>query len=236
MAIYITQKGDCRSMKIEMDKLADGQKKKKHAPSSAKPLKARIVNARQSTKTKVTDLDLMKDHNYLTRTEATLTRIYPLIPKGNGKYEMNGEQAAVSIVMKLILKTDATNPMTPDWTDILWNITQQDNLLPQGCSVTFVRVMERVDDTIAQKKIKGRSNLALMTSDTYSNEGKKKQSIYTRHDAGLLAAIDHGDCVVAFGAEAIITAPDELALEEAMEAVKNYLKMNDETRGAFLGA
>lgn len=231
MAIYITQKGDCRSMKIEMDKLADGQKKKKHAPSSAKPLKARIVNARQSTKTKVIDLDLMKDHNYLTRTEATLTRIYPLMPKGSGKYEMNGEQAAVSIVMKLILKTDATNPMTPDWTNILWNITQQDNLLPQGCSVTFVRVMERVDDTIAQKKIKGRSNLALMTSDTYSNEGKKKQSIYTRHDAGLLAAIDHGDCVVAFGAEAIITAPDELALEEAMEAVKNYLKMNDETRG-----
>ena len=100
MAIYITQKGDCRSMKIEMDKLADGQKKKKHAPSSAKPLKARIVNARQSTKTKVTDLDLMKDHNYLTRTEATLTRIYPLMPKGSGKYEMNGEQAAVSIVMK----------------------------------------------------------------------------------------------------------------------------------------
>lgn len=176
MAIYITMKGECRSMKIEMDKLADGQKKKKHAPSSAKPLKARIVNARQSTKTKVIDLDLMKDHNYLTRTEATLTRIYPLMPKGGGKYEMNGEQAAVSIVMKLILKTDATNPMTPDWTNILWNITQQDNLLPQGCSVTFVRVMERVDDTIAQKKIKGRSNLALMTSDTYSNEGKRNRA------------------------------------------------------------
>lgn len=217
-------------MKIEMDKLSDKPQKKKKQ-SSGKPVKARTVNARQSSKTKVVDLELMKEHNYLTKTEATLTRIYPLNPKGNGKYEMTGEQAAVSIIMKLILKTDATNPMSPDWTNILWNITQQDGLLPEGCSVTFVRIMERVDNEIAQKKIKNRSNLALMTSDVYSNENKKKQSVYTRHDAGLLAAIDHGDCVVAFGAEAIITAPDEELLEEAMEAVQNYLKMNDETRG-----
>lgn len=213
-----------------MDKLSNKPQKKKKQ-SSGKPVKARTVNARQSSKTKVVDLELMKEHNYLTKTEATLTRIYPLNPKGNGKYEMTGEQAAVSIIMKLILKTDATNPMSPDWTNILWNITQQDGLLPEGCSVTFVRIMERVDDEIAQKKIKNRSNLALMTSDVYSNENKKKQSVYTRHDAGLLAAIDHGDCVVAFGAEAIITAPDEELLEEAMEAVQNYLKMNDETRG-----
>lgn len=218
-------------MKIEMDKLDDGPQKKKKKQSSAKPIKARTLSARQSPKTKVVDLGLMKNHNYLTRTEAALTRIFPLQPKGNGKYEMTGEQAAVSIIMKLILKTDATNPMTPDWTNILWNITQQDNLLPEGVYVTFVRVMERVDDVIAQKKIKNRSNLALMTSDVYSNENKKKQSVFTRHDAGLLAAIDHGDCVVAFGAEAIITAPDEETLEEAMEAVRNYLKMNDETRG-----
>lgn len=218
-------------MKIEMEKLADDKQKKKKSHSSAKPLKARTVKARQSSKAKVTDLSLMKEHNFLTRTEATLTRIYPLKDKGKGEYEMTGEQAAVSIIMKLVLKTDATNPMTPDWTNILWNITQQDALLPEGCSVTFVRVMERVDDQIAMKKIKGRSNLAMMTSDTYSNEGKKKQSVYTRHDAGLVAAIDHGDCVVAFGAEAIITAPDEETLEEAMEAVRNYLKMNDETRG-----
>ncbi len=218
-------------MKIEMDKLSDGPKKKKNVPSSGKPLKARTLSARLSPKTKVVDLDLMKRHNYLTRTEAALTRIFPLISKGSGKYEVTGEQAAVSAIMKLVLKTDATNPMTPGWTNILWNITQQDNLLPEGCSVTFVRVMERVNDEIAQKKIKNRSNLALMTSDVYSTENKKKQNIYTRHDAGLLAAIDHGDCVVAFGAEAIITAPDEVVLEEAMDAVRNYLKMNDETRG-----
>lgn len=217
-------------MKIEMDKLVDDPRKNRK-PSSSKPVKARTLSARQSAKTKVTDLGLMKPHNYLTRTEAALTRIFPLKPKGNGKYDMTGEQAAVSTVMKLILKTDATNPMTPDWTGILWNITQQDNALPEGCSVTFVRVMERVSDDIAQKKIKTRSNLALVTSDTYSNEGKKKQSIYTRHDAGLLAALDHGDCVVAFGAEAIVTAPDEILLEEAIEAVRNYLKLNDETRG-----
>lgn len=218
-------------MKVEIDKLNDGQQKKKKALSSAKPLKARTISARQSPKTKVTDLALMKNHNYLTRTEAALTRIYPLIPKGKGKYEMTGEQAGVSIIMKLILKTDATNPMTLDWSDILWNITQQNDQLPEGVSVTFVRAMERVDDGLAQKKIKRRSNMALMTSDTYSQENKKKQTTYTRHDAGLLAAIDHGDCVVAFGAEAIISAPDEETLEAGMEAVRNYLKLNDETRG-----
>ncbi len=218
-------------MKIEMDKLDDRAQKKKKKPSSGKPIKARTLTARPSSKTKAVDLSLMKNHNYLTRTEAALTRIFPLIPKGTGKYDISTEQAAVSTIMKLILKTDATNPMTPDWTNILWNITQQDGLLPEGCSVTFVRVMERVNDAIAQKKIKNRSNLALFTSDTYSKENKKKQSIYTRHDAGLLAAIDHGDCVVAFGAEAIITAPDEELLEDAMEAVRTYLKMNDETRG-----
>lgn len=217
-------------MKIEMDRLTDAPQKKRKQ-SSAKPVKARTLSARSNSKTKVTDLGLMKEHNYLTRTEAALTRIYPLIPKGNSRYEMTGEQGAVSIIMKLVLKTDATNPMTPDWSDILWNITQQDNLLPEGCSVTFVRVMERVADDIAQKKIKNRSNLALMTSDVYSQENRKKQNIYTRHDAGLLSAIDHGDCVVAFGAEAIVTAPDEETLEEAMEAVRNYLKLNDETRG-----
>lgn len=218
-------------MRVEIDKISDGPQKKKKILSSAKPLKARIISARQSPKTKVVDLELMKEHNYLTRTEAALTRIYPLHPKGNGKYELTGEQAAVSTIMKLILKTDATNPMTLDWTDVLWNITQQEDLLPKGASVTFVRAMERVDDTLAQKKIKRRSDLALMTSDTYSQENKKKQSVYTRHDAALMSAIDHGDCVVAFGAEAIITAPDEETLEEAMEAVRNHLKLNDETRG-----
>lgn len=218
-------------MKVKINKLDEEAGRKKRKPTTAKPIKSRILSARQSAKAKATELGLMKEHNYMTRTEAALTRIYPLFPKGKGKYEMKGEQAAVSAIMKLILKTDATNPMSPDWTLPLWNITQQEGTLPQGCSVTFVRVMERVDDAIAQKKIKTRSNLALLASDTYSSANRKKQSVYTRHDAGLLAAIDHGDCVVAFGAEAIVTAPDEELLEEAMEAVRNYLKMNDETRG-----
>lgn len=217
-------------MKIETDKLAGGKKKAKK-PSSGRPLKMKPVNVRGSSKPKVTDLGLMKEHNYMTQTEATLTRIFPMTPEGHLRYKAGGEPAAVSAITKLVLKTDATNPMAPDWTNILWNITQQDGLLPEGVSVTFVRVMERVDDQVAQKKIKGRSNLALMTSDTYSSENRKKQSVFTRHDAGLLNAMDHGDCVVAFGAEAIITAPDEETLADGLEAVRNYLKMNDETRG-----
>lgn len=47
----------------------------------------------------------------------------------------------------------------------------------------------------------------------------------------MLQAIESGDSVVSFGAEAILTAPDEKTLEQALEIVKNYLKANDETRG-----
>ena len=218
-------------MKIDAETLAGGPVKKKKGPAAQKPLKARTLKARRGVKARAVDLELMKPHSYLTRTEAALTRLYPLNPKGDGTYELSGEQGAVSTVLKLILKTDATNPMTPDWTGILWNITQQENALPEGVSVTFVRVMERVDDGIAKKKIKNRSNLALMSSDTYSQENRKKQGIYTRHDAELLSAIERGDSVVAFGAEAILTAPDEETLELALDALRNYLKMNDETRG-----
>lgn len=218
-------------MKIDAETLAGGPVKKKKGPAAQKPLKARTLRARKGIKARAVDLELMKPHSYLTRTEAALTRLYPLNPKGDGTYELSGEQGAVSTVLKLILKTDATNPMTPDWTGILWNITQQENVLPEGTSVTFVRVMERVDDGIAKKKIKNRSNLALMSSDTYSQENRKKQGIYIRHDAELLAAIERGDSVVAFGAEAILTAPDEETLELALDALRNYLKLNDETRG-----
>ena len=202
---------------------------KQDTPEQDMAKHGRIVTIRTNNKKKLTEMELMRPHNFMSKTEATLTRIYRMTPLGNHKYEIDDTEACVSAILKLVLKIDQTNPMTMDWSLVLWNITQKQDLLPDNVSVTFVRHFERVDNTLAEKGIKRRKNLAILSSDNSKN--KKSQGIFVRHDAELLDAIESGDCVVAFGAEAIITAPDEIVLEEALNAVKNYLKSNDETRG-----
>lgn len=189
----------------------------------------RRIRARTNNKEKLIDLGLMKSHNFLTLTEATQTRIIPLTPLGKGTYEVREEEGAVSTILKMIIKTNETNPMTLDWTNILWNITQQDGLLDPDILVTFTRHFERVDDAAANKRIRNRSRLATVSSGNKKN--LKAQSAFLRHDQSLIAALDRGDSVVAFGAEAIISAPNEQKLERAMESIQNYVKANDETRG-----
>lgn len=216
-------------------------KKQKPAKPAAKPkrnqdngadapkAKKRIVTARTNKKPSVVEAGLMRPHNFLSSTEAALTRIYPMAALGNHRYEVGEKERAVSVILKLVLKTDQTNPMTMDWSTVLWDITQKNNLLPDGVLVTFTRHFERVDNKLAEKAIKRRTNLAILSSGNKKNQ--KSQGVFVRHDAGLLAAIESGDSVVAFGAEAILTAPDEKMLEEGLNAVQNYLKANDETRG-----
>lgn len=191
--------------------------------------KKRVVAARTNKKPNLVELGLCRPHNFLSRTEAALTRIYPLTPIGNHRYELGDTECGVSVILKLVLKVDQTNPMTMDWSTALWDITQRQDLLPQGVLVTFTRHFERVDDKLAEKGIKRRTNLAIVSSNNKKN--RKSQGVFVRHDQGLLNAIESGDSVVAFGAEAIITAPDEKLLEEGLNAVQNYLKANDETRG-----
>lgn len=206
---------------------AEKQKKQKNEKEMKK--KRRIVSARTNKKEKLVDLGLMKPHNFMSSTEATLTRLYPMTPLGKNKYEVDSKEVGVSIIMKLILKTDQTNNMTLDWSTILWDITQRDDMLPPDVMVTFTRCFEREDNKIAERNIKRRTHLAVVSSDNRKN--KKSQGIFVRHDMDLLNAIEHGDSVVAFGAEAIISAPNEELLGKGMEAVQNYLRSNDETRG-----
>lgn len=207
------------------------KKQKESKPAGNAPEsegRKRLVTARVNKKPKLVDLHLMKPHNFLSRTEAALTRIYPLTPVGKHRYEVSNQEAAVSVILKLVLKTDQTNAMMMDWSIPLWNITQK-NLLPPGVLVTFTRHFERMDDKLAEKAVKRRTNLAILSSGNAKNQ--KRQNVFVRHDAGLLQAIESGDSVVSFGAEAILTAPDEKTLEQALDIVKNYLKANDETRG-----
>lgn len=200
-------------------------------PKAAKPSKKkkRVVFARTNKKQTLVDLGLKGSYGFLSRTEATIQRMYALTPLGKEKYEVENREAACSAILKLVLKTDQTNPMTFDWSVILWDISQRANVLPPDVFVTFTKRFERVDDKVAEKGVKRRMNLAILSSENKKN--KRKQNAYVRHDAGLVAAIESGDCVVAFGAEAIVTASTELKLEEALKAIQNYLKANDETRG-----
>ena len=207
--------------------------KKAKVPKQDKPQepvsKKRIITVRPNTKPKLVDMELMKSHNFMSKTEATLNRMYKMTPIGDHKYEVANEETCVSAILKLVLKISQTNPMTMNWSLALWDITQNPNLLPPGVMVTFIRHFERIDNKLAKKGIDRRKNLAILSSDNTKN--RRAQNIFVRHDAQLDAALEDGDCVVAFGAEAIITAPDEILLEEGLTAVKNYLKSNDETRG-----
>lgn len=217
-----------KSKKPKKEKPGKVKKEKKAAPEKA-PKRKRVVAARTNKKPNLVELDLCKPHNFLSRTEAALTRIYPMSSIGNHKYEVADKERAVSVILKLVLKTDQTNPMTMDWSTVLWDITQKQDLLPAGVLVTFTRHFERVDDKLAEKGIKRRTNLAVVSSNNKKN--RKSQGVFVRHDQELLNAIESGDSVVAFGAEAIITAPNEKMLEDGLNAVQNYLKANDETRG-----
>ena len=107
--------------KAKKPKKEKSQKAKhvKDTPSEAPAKKKRIVAARTNKKPNLLDLGLVKRHNFMSRTEAALTRIYPLTSIGNHRYEVANQECAVSVILKLVLKTDQTNPMTMDWSTAL---------------------------------------------------------------------------------------------------------------------
>lgn len=211
-------------------KLGRRLKTTKQKPN-AKTTKRAIVGVPTSRLDKLVDRGIMRHHNFMSVTTPMLTKIYHMtkVKNSRNKYVTDKEPHHVSAILKLVLNTMETNEMGEDWSVILWNITQQEDLLPEGCSVTFSRVFDRGDNQVVKKSIKRRRRLAILSSS--SEENVKRQSAAVTHDLNLLKAIDSGDSVVSFGAEAIVTAPSEQLLEVAIDAVKNYLKANDETRG-----
>ena len=207
-----------------------GRKNKK---KKNKQKRRMIVGAPTNRKPKLADLGIMRRHNFLSETTPMLTKIYQLIkdqesPKPN-RYVSSDEPVAYAAIMKMTLNVMQTNEMGPDWSVILWNISQQTDLIPKGCTVTFTRVFERRNNKQVRIKTKRRRRLSILSSS--SEENIKTQGKAIGHDMALMNAVDSGDSVLSFGAEAIVTGPDETTLESAVEAVKNYLKANDETRG-----
>lgn len=209
-------------------------KKGAKATKPEHPRRQTVVGVPTNNKIKLVNQNVMRSHNFLSSTNALLTEIYPLKPYKGEKARYNSYAAAaepccVSAILKLTLNIMETNELSQDWTLRLWNISQEDNLLPADCSVTFTRVFERRSNELVSKKVTHRKRLAILSST--NSENIKRQSKARGHDNDLLNAIESGDSVVSFGAEAIVTAPDEIKLEQAVEIVKNYLNSNDETRG-----
>jgi len=209
-------------------------KTKKTKRQKTTPAKKLIINVPTNNRPKLVDEKVMRHHNFLSSTNSMLTKIYQL-SKYTGKgarpntYISDYEPHHVSAIMKLTLNIMQTNEMNYDWSLILWNISQQTDLLPEDCYVTFTRIFERRDDKVVHKKVKRRKYLAILSSG--NSENIKRQGKAISHDMQLLNAVDSGDSVISFGAEAIVTAPDELKLEASVDAVKNYINANDETRG-----
>lgn len=226
------RKSGKKSLKLKNNQsVSKGRKTNDGSRGKEKEPKRAIVRVPTSRKDKLVDHGIMRHHNFMSVTTPMLTRIFHMtkIEGTRNEYMVDSEPHHVSAIMKLVLNTMQTNELSSDWSVILWNITQQNDILPEGCSVTFSRVFDRKDNAMAKKRISRRRKLAILSSS--SEENVSRQSVAVSHDLSLLKAIDSGDSVVSFGAEAIVTAPDEPTLEIAIDAVKNYLAANDETRG-----
>lgn len=227
-------KAQVKILKISNDTFAAASKSTKKKGKKQMAGKRFTVGVPTNKQKRLVDLDVMRSHNFLSSTNPMLTKIYRLRKSTDSKardntYITDATPHHVSAIMKLTLNVMQTNPLSPLWSKILWDISQTSDLLPEDCYVTFTRVFERRDNHLVKKKVKNRKRLAILSSGNGENIKRQKKAL--GHDESLADAVDRGDSVVSFGAEAIVTAPDEFKLEAAVEAVKNYVNANDETRG-----
>lgn len=228
-----------KSSKKRVSKKQKQQKQKQQKQSGAKQGKKFIIAVPTNNKPRLADgigdyEHIMRKHNFLSSTNAVMTQIFKLHKYDGEKAKFNTyiseeEPTCVSTIMKFTLKIMQSNPLSVSWSMALWDISQTD-LLPDNCYVTFTRVFERRDDMMVQKKVKRRRLLATLSSDNKENIKRQRKAV--SHDESLLTAVETGDAVVTFGAEAIVTAPDPETLEECVTIIKNYINANDETRGA----
>lgn len=205
------------------------EKSNKGGKKSIQKGKKSIIKVQTNNKDKLFDLDLMRSHDFLSSTESVMTKIHRINHIDGVRYEVSEDVNCVSTILKLVLSINETNNMSFTWTIGLWNINQNQSLLPEGCRLTFVRMFERKDSEIMSKIIKRRSKISLFSSS--SEENVKKQRASVNHDIDLTNAMNRGDSVVSFAAEVLITAPDDNTLEDAVNAVKNYITTIDEIRG-----
>lgn len=226
------KKGKNKKSKKEKVKKTKSKEVRKQGKKAQEPQvsgKNFVIGAPTNKRKRLVDLGVTKGKEFYSSTNTVLTEIHDVKHLDRNRYEVESSPKSVSTILKLVLDVQRSNELSFEWSLILWNITQQTDRLPEGVSVTFTRIFERRENETFKKELSKRRNLAILSSDSESN--RRRQTDAVIYDQGLLHAIESGDAVMGFGAEAIVTAPNEELLEQGVTAIKDYLKSNDETRG-----
>lgn len=205
----------------------------KKAKKDSKKNRLLVKAPRDKKHSRLVDEKYMRSHNFLKRTLITHSEFYDLSEKkkGSGIYRLKGRPFGYSTILKLVLKRQETNELTSLWSIGLWDIIQTDlgDGMPEGVEMTLVRGFERMDNE-ALKRSLGREELKSRVTTRNKSSSIRNYGVSAIHRQNLLESVRSGDGVFNFIAEMHIFAPSLGALEDAVEALQNNLKMNDELR------
>ena len=192
-------------------------KPKKTKAKKQKPSKVRTVMAPTNRRPKLVEEGVMSHHNFMSVTRDSHIDIYRLNPQQHNRYEIETEPTAKTAILKLILTIKESLALTPLWANGLWNMVQQLPDLDPRVRVTSVRSFERLDTEAFGRRVRNRQWTSVFKI------GKKAQTSSNpavNYDKGLYyLGSEKAQAIVSFGAEIIVTAPDEVLLETSINLI-----------------
>ena len=192
-------------------------KPKKTKAKKQKPSKVRTVTAPTNRRPKLVEEGVMSHHNFMSVTRDSHIDIYRLNPQQHNRYEIEAEPSAKTAILKLILTIKESLALTPLWANGLWNMVQQLPDLDPRVRVTSVRSFERLDTEAFGRRVRNRQWTSVFKI------GKKAQTSSNpavNYDKGLYyLGSEKAQAIVSFGAEIIVTAPDEVLLETSINLI-----------------
>ena len=192
-------------------------KPKKTKAKKQKPSKVRTVTAPTNRRPKLVEEGVMSHHNFMSVTRDSHIDIYRLNPQQHNRYEIEAESTAKTAILKLILTIKESLALTPLWANGLWNMVQQLPDLDPRVRVTSVRSFERLDTEAFGRRVRNRQWTSVFKI------GKKAQTSSNpavNYDKGLYyLGSEKAQAIVSFGAEIIVTAPDEVLLETSINLI-----------------
>lgn len=192
-------------------------KPKKTKAKKQKPSKVRTVMAPTNRRPKLVEEGVMSHHNFMSVTRDSHIDIYRLNLQQHNRYEIEAEPTAKTAILKLILTIKESLALTPLWANGLWNMVQQLPDLDPRVRVTSVRSFERLDTEAFGRRVRNRQWTSVFKI------GKKAQTSSNpavNYDKGLYyLGSEKAQAIVSFGAEIIVTAPDEVLLETSINLI-----------------
>lgn len=192
-------------------------KPKKTKAKKQKPSKVRTVTAPTNRRPKLVEEGVMSSHNFMSVTRDSHIDIYRLNLQQHNRYEIDAEPTAKTAILKLILTIKESHALTPMWANGLWDMVQEIPDLDPRVRVTSVRSFERLDTEAFGRRVRNRQWSSVFKI------GKKAQNSSNpavNYDKGLYyLGTEKAQAVVSFGAEIIVTAPDEVLLETSIDLI-----------------